>query len=105
MRAMSDERKPLWPWIAALLIGLPLLYVVSFGPACWVTSRSNVTRHEFLDSIYWPLGHVMYEGWPVLTPALAWLAETGMPAGHRLFLRTHVHRDDGGFVLIGHGVF
>ena len=24
---MTDERKPLWPWIAAPLIGLPVLYV------------------------------------------------------------------------------
>ena len=32
--AMSDDRKtPLWPWIAALLIGLPVLYVLSSGPA------------------------------------------------------------------------
>jgi hypothetical protein len=28
---MSDARKPLWPWIVALLIGLPVLYVASFG--------------------------------------------------------------------------
>jgi hypothetical protein len=33
---MSEARKPLWPWIAALLIGLPVLYVVSIGPACWL---------------------------------------------------------------------
>ncbi len=33
---MSDDRKkPVWPWIVALLIGLPVLYVASFGPACW----------------------------------------------------------------------
>jgi hypothetical protein len=40
---MSDERKNtgVWPWIAALLIGLPVLYVASFGPACWTTSRMN----------------------------------------------------------------
>ena len=38
---MSEERKPrsVWPWIAALLIGLPVLYVASFGPACWLSSR------------------------------------------------------------------
>ena len=32
---MSEERKkPVWPWIATLLIGLLVLYVVLFGPAC-----------------------------------------------------------------------
>jgi hypothetical protein len=35
---MSTERKKagVWPWIVALLIGLPVLYVASFGPACWL---------------------------------------------------------------------
>ena len=37
---MSDDRKkPLWPWIVALLISLPVLYVASFGPACWLVER------------------------------------------------------------------
>src|SRR5262245_32900458 len=36
-----DRKKPVWPWIAALLIGLPVLYLASFGPACWVSSRMN----------------------------------------------------------------
>jgi hypothetical protein len=32
---MSDDRKkPLWPSIVAVLIGLPMMYVASFGPAC-----------------------------------------------------------------------
>jgi hypothetical protein len=30
---MSDERKSLWPWIAAVLIGLPVLYLLSSGPS------------------------------------------------------------------------
>ncbi len=37
----DDRKKPLWPWIVALVIGLPVLYVASFGPACWVSSRMN----------------------------------------------------------------
>src|SRR5262245_34290699 len=36
---MSKERKPLWPWIVILLIGLPVLYVASFGPVCWLAER------------------------------------------------------------------
>ena len=37
---MSDEwNKRVWPWIVAAIIGLPILYVASFGPACWITSR------------------------------------------------------------------
>ncbi len=31
---MSDERKPVWPWIVALLIGMPMMYVGAY--ACTV---------------------------------------------------------------------
>lgn len=52
---MSDERKkPVWPWIAALLIGLPLMYVVSFGPACWVSSRAAIAL-QVLPTVYRPI--------------------------------------------------
>jgi hypothetical protein len=29
----DDDRKPVWPWIVAVLIGLPIVYVAMFGPA------------------------------------------------------------------------
>ena len=35
---MNDRKKTgVWPWVVAMLIGLPVLYVLSFGPACWAT--------------------------------------------------------------------
>jgi hypothetical protein len=43
---MSDDRRPVWPWIAALLVGLPVLYVASFGPACWLVSRQHLTPRQ-----------------------------------------------------------
>jgi len=37
---MSEERrKAVWQWIAAIVIGLPVLYIASFGPACWLADR------------------------------------------------------------------
>jgi hypothetical protein len=30
---MSDDRIRVWPWIVALLIGLPVIYMLSWGPA------------------------------------------------------------------------
>jgi len=38
---MSEEGKKRrrWPLIAALLVGLPVLYVASFGPACWLLGK------------------------------------------------------------------
>jgi len=35
-------KRLLWPWIAALLIGLPVLYVASFGPACWLAKSDRL---------------------------------------------------------------
>jgi len=55
---MDDDRKrPLWPWIVALLIGLPVMYALSIGPVF------SITRHEVLlgaekdgvDRFYEPL--------------------------------------------------
>jgi hypothetical protein len=51
---MDDERRPLWPWIAALLIGLPALYVLSFGPACWISSRKD-SGASMIPVVYAPI--------------------------------------------------
>src|SRR6188768_2856710 len=52
---MSRSR-PLWPLLTAALIGLPVLYVASFGPACWLHSRTGGDRGIFFQSAYWPIG-------------------------------------------------
>jgi hypothetical protein len=42
---MSDDRKrPLWPSILALLVGLPVLYVASSAPVIWVRQHRLVNR-------------------------------------------------------------
>jgi hypothetical protein len=72
---MGDERKPLWPWIVALLIGLPVLYVVSFGPACWVSSQSQVGG-ELVSVAYQPILRIALST-PV-NPAKAALVNYGL---------------------------
>jgi hypothetical protein len=39
----------------ALVIFLPLLYVLSLGPVCWLTSRTGQAV-EFMPLIYLPIG-------------------------------------------------
>jgi hypothetical protein len=54
---MSEERKrAVWPWVAALLIGLPVLYVLSYGPACWLIWNVELSQPvlNFLDALYCP---------------------------------------------------
>ena len=48
---MTDRKQPLWPWIVALLIGLPVLYVASFGPACWIVSHADMNG-QFITVLY-----------------------------------------------------
>ena len=67
---MSDERKPLWPWIVALLIGLPVLYVASFGPACWVVTGGGL-RTEWTLRLYRPLIRNAHRS-PIRQYALLW---------------------------------
>ena len=59
---MSDEGKPLWPWIAAVLIGLPVLYLLSFGPFTWMCDQ------------YWS-PHWMGVSWNEIYAPILWLAE------------------------------
>ena len=52
---MSDDRKrSVWPWIVALLIGLPVLYIASFGPACWIFRWGSLSEGH-LRKAYGPI--------------------------------------------------
>lgn len=41
---MTDRKKPGWAFWATVGLSLPVLYVLGFGPACWLTDR------RFIDS-------------------------------------------------------
>jgi hypothetical protein len=77
---MAEERKRfgVWPWVVALLIGLPALYVASFGPVCWWTTNKNAEFGEReAPRIYWPIGWVCWHGPGSLTEAIRWYATLG----------------------------
>ena len=53
---MDDDRKTsVWPWIVALLIGLPVLYVASFGPFLWIAN------HRFMPGALTPIAEAAFE--------------------------------------------
>jgi hypothetical protein len=55
--ALSDRKRPLWPLLTAALIGLPLLYVASFGPVCWWLPQGEIpVVRRGIAAAYWPLG-------------------------------------------------
>ncbi len=52
----DDQKKPLWPWTVALLIGLPLVYVLSIGPACWISAhKGGTTARGVVSRAYRPV--------------------------------------------------
>src|SRR5262245_48081878 len=75
---MSDDRKKsVWPWIVALLIGLPVLYVASFGPACWITSHANVGAPP-IPAVYRPLTWAMSpDSYTTINRVSTWYAKLG----------------------------
>lgn len=56
----NARKKPVWPWTVALLVGLPVLYVASFGPACWMMKRGSL-----------PIFPTAYPYWPLVVSANA----------------------------------
>lgn len=51
------KKRPLWPFLTAALLGLPVLYVASFGPACWIASRNKAIQPAF-QKLFWPVGWI-----------------------------------------------
>jgi hypothetical protein len=75
---MIDEWKPLWPWIVALLIGLPVLYVASFGPACWLTDHEIVPA-ALSHTVFSPLARAAVRCPTPIKDALIYYSEIGGP--------------------------
>jgi hypothetical protein len=90
---MSEPRQNhIGLWLAGLLIGLPVLYVASFGPACWwfskeATPEFSLRRADVIDvprslapqapQAYWPLGWLAANGPRPITRMLFWYATAG----------------------------
>lgn len=80
---MSEERKPIWPWILTVLIGLPVLYVLSFGPACWWFSTPphepldigySAFQYHTVSRFYWPIGWLAKHGPDPVGQFIFWYA-------------------------------
>ncbi len=82
---MSDGRKNagVGPWIVALLIGLPVLYVLSFGPACALIEREILPESAMTSCFF--------------QPCLALATDAPEPVRERMF--AWVEFCGGGFML------
>ena len=82
---MSEERKKsVWPWIVALLIGLPVLYVASFGPACWWYQKTELSaptwRSDVLDYGYGYLWWASMNGPQWFQDGMGWYLDWWTPS-------------------------
>jgi uncharacterized membrane protein YedE/YeeE len=64
--------------LAGTIIGVPVLYVLSFGPACWWWSRTvvNLSSREVHvpSTLYAPMGWMMLHGPEPISRPIIWYA-------------------------------
>jgi hypothetical protein len=75
---MTDRKKPGVAFWATVVVVL-LLYPLSFGPACWLASRTDTGKNAVFKTVYWPLGWLVYQDIPVVGYMLGAYACAGMP--------------------------
>ena len=83
------NRRERWAkWTLAATLALPVLYVASFGPACWIMaseSEDDPYHERFIGTVfdltYWPIGWCADEEVWHIDAAVAWYGELGMPKG------------------------
>jgi len=92
----ADRKKPGWAfWATAAIIVVPVLYVLSFGPACWIASR---TTESYMPAAYRPFEHtILGEG--LLSNLVRWYVGIGMPQKGQIKLPTSTNREMFGFCI------
>lgn len=85
-----NKRKRRVVWAIVVVVGLPVIYVISFGPACWFSARyvlsskrgftqpSSRISTRFYAPIWWAIKHRRI---PVVSDALATYGVLGIPQG------------------------
>jgi hypothetical protein len=77
---IANRRERWAKWTLAVVIGLSVLYVASFGPACWAF-RSNMTPGSlmFVEKCYRPLVIASRDSPPPIAIPLRWWASLYAP--------------------------
>ena len=76
------NRRERWSkWTLAIVVGVPVLYSAAFGPACWITSRTDCGAAE-LAIAYKPITWAMSpDNDSTVSHLMNWYAEVGAPRG------------------------
>ena len=86
------NRREKWAkWTLVTVIGLPVLYVASFGPACWATAEPNESNEwNSIMLAYWPIGYVcIHKHSSPVIDFLDWWANLGVQPGFTVNVPAH----------------
>jgi hypothetical protein len=75
---VDDRKTPLWLWIVALLIGLPVVYVASSGPTQSLAFRSRIVTIPVPPDSLIGYAEIVVDqgrGWPRVYAPLLWASE------------------------------
>src|SRR5262245_35181912 len=95
---MEDRKRRGWAfWLTATLLA-PMLYVGTFGPACWLTSQTppywTMARNPpRAMMVYWPLGMLASSHSSSGGSAVRWWMMLGLRKGHSAVVITSVRGD------------
>lgn len=75
---MADRKRTHWGWIVGTVLSLPVLYLLSFGPACWNAKRGRAPQYPHMrcaHTFYWPIGWLAHNTRPSSSyKIIAWYA-------------------------------
>ncbi len=71
---MTDRRPSAGFWAALFLLGLPLLYILTFGPACWLVTRERIPMRA-TAKVYRPLVRTATSRFRPVAVPLCWYAD------------------------------
>jgi hypothetical protein len=91
----SDRKKPGLAFWATVVAAAVLLYPISFGPACWLYSRSqSLEIWETSNRIYYPILWVWWEAPAPVDSAIEWYANVGSA------IELNMAKDDDGRLFV-----
>ena len=68
------NRRERWAkWTLALVVGLPIFYVASFGPACWLADH-ELLPFDPVESAFSPIVKLAMDEPDLFRPAILWYA-------------------------------
>jgi hypothetical protein len=71
-------------WIVASAMTLPVLYVASFGPACWISSHHSAGNGEVVTAVYKPILRLYVRGPRPVAEVISRVAYFASDAGWEL---------------------